>query len=379
MTSYLHSYLSAKLNPRELLLVQLLLRTLQTLQQVRLEQLAQHLPLPILVDSRRRKLQRFFSLPHWTVQTIWWPLLLQRLHQQFQPNSLLYLVIDRTQWGHMNLLVVSLVYRRRGMPIHFQLLGKKGSSNYQEQVTFLEPVVQLLKDYRIVLLGDREFCGVDLAKWLGERRSYIALRLKKNEYIEMPDGEKRQLSQLGLKAGEKRFFTGVKVTESKGFGPINVAAYHKRHYRGRGPKEAWYIMSNLAELDEVLLRYAMRMSIEEMFRDWKRGGYDIEGAKLEGKRFISLMILVSLAYYMAIVEGEKVEHQNSQGYVVRSEEPGRKTRRHSTFSKGISACYLMYLEESYRELVMKYISLIPEKLPFYKRGLRAMRLAAAGS
>ena len=90
MTSYLHSYLSAKLNPRQLLLVQLLLRLLQTLQWVPLEQLAQHLPLPILVDSRRRKLRRFFSLPHLTVQNIWWPLLLQRLHQQFQPHSLLY-------------------------------------------------------------------------------------------------------------------------------------------------------------------------------------------------------------------------------------------------------------------------------------------------
>ncbi len=69
------SLLAPKLSNSEYWLLQLLLKILQCIKDVRLEQLAQKLPLPILMDSRRRKLQRFLSLEHWTVENIWWPII----------------------------------------------------------------------------------------------------------------------------------------------------------------------------------------------------------------------------------------------------------------------------------------------------------------
>ena len=162
----------------------------------------------------------------------------------------------------------------------------------------------------MVLLGNREFCSVDLAKWLGERGAYIALHLKKSEYIELPEQIQIQLSQLGIHAGERQFFGDVKVTKTKGFGPINVAARQKRNDASHITKETGYIMSNLSELEPILTAYSDRMGIEEMFRDWKKGGYNLEGTKLTGKRFISMMILVSLANYISILKGETMQHQN---------------------------------------------------------------------
>lgn len=371
--------LGSKLNPCEFFLVQLLLKLLQTIKDVKLEQLAQKLPLPILMESRRRKLQRFLTLPHWNVPTIWWPILMAWIEQTFKPGAILYLTIDRTQWCTYNLLVVSLFYQHRGIPIHFQSLDKLGSSNYHEQVSFLGPVIELLSDYKVVLLGDREFCGVDLAQWLRERKASIALRLKKNEYIELTGEVKTQLSQLGIRTGERCFFPKVKVTQSKGFGPINVAASNQDHRRANRQPDAWYIMSDLSNLEEVLVAYSYRMGIEEMFRDWKGGGYRLEGTKLTGRRFISLMLLLTLAYYTAILKGERVQHQNIHGYVVRQRESGRRYRRHSAFAIGLSACHLAYLGESFWDLVMEYISFTPKKLPYYKRGVRAMRLAMTGS
>ncbi len=32
--------------------------------------------------------------------------------------------------------------------------------------------------YKVVVLGDREFCSVDLARWLGEQADYFCLRQK---------------------------------------------------------------------------------------------------------------------------------------------------------------------------------------------------------
>ncbi len=236
-------------------------------------------------------------------------------------------------------------------------------------------MLKLLSDQTVILLGDREFCGVDLAKWLGERGAYLSLRLKKNEYIELPEQVKMQLSQLGIQAGERQFFQDVKVTKAKGFGPINVAARKKRNYASNITKETWYIMSNLSDLEPVLTAYSCRMGIEQMFRDWKKGGYNLEGTKLNGQRFISMMVLVSLAYYMAILKGEKMQHQNIHQYIARPKESGRKHRRHSAFAIGLSAYSFSFWGESLWELFEQYISLNPRKLLFYKRGMAAIKLA----
>ena len=50
---------------------------------------------------------------------------------------------------------MSLIYRNRAVPIHIQVLDQLGNSNYDEQTAFLEPVLRLLEDYTVVLLGDR--------------------------------------------------------------------------------------------------------------------------------------------------------------------------------------------------------------------------------
>ena len=262
MNTPYQTLLQSKLSVRDYWLLTVLLQLLQCLRVVKLEQLAQKLPLPILMQSRRRKLQRFLSLKHWTVENIWWPIFLNWLEQKFTHQTTLYLALDRTQWCQTNLFMVSLIYRNRAVPIYFQLLDKLGSSNYDEQISFLAPVLTLLKDYTIVLLGDREFCSVDLAKWLEQRQVSMAVRLKKNEYIELSEQESTPLSELDIQPGERRWLKQVKVTKTKGFGPINVAARHKRNYGSHVTKETWYIMSNMTDMEDVLTAYSYRMGIE---------------------------------------------------------------------------------------------------------------------
>ena len=49
-----------------------------------------------------------------------------------------------------------------------------------------------------MVLGDREFCSVELGKWLSEQEQvYFSLRLKKNEYVELEDQIWFQLKELG--------------------------------------------------------------------------------------------------------------------------------------------------------------------------------------
>jgi len=61
---------------------------------------------------------------------------------------------------------------KRAIPIYFELLSKLGSSN-SLQKTALMKVLPLFKEYKIVVLGDREFCSVTLANWSPWRETSV--------------------------------------------------------------------------------------------------------------------------------------------------------------------------------------------------------------
>jgi hypothetical protein len=60
-------------------------------------------------------------------------------------------------------------------------------------------------------------------------------------------------------------------------------------------------MTNLSGLSAAILAYQKGMGIEEMFRDFKKCGYNLEATQLEGKRLLSLLIIITLAYTEAIL------------------------------------------------------------------------------
>jgi len=59
---------------------------------------------------------------------------------------------------------------------------------------------------------------------------------------------------------------------------------------------ALYILTNRGSLTASIQAYKRRMGIEEMFRDCKSGGYNLEGTGLRGNRLNSMSLGMSLAY-----------------------------------------------------------------------------------
>jgi len=49
-------------------------------------------------------------------------------------------------------------------------------------------VLPLFKKYKIVVLGDREFCSVTLGNWLRGEQAYFCLRLKRDEFVQQEGG-----------------------------------------------------------------------------------------------------------------------------------------------------------------------------------------------
>ncbi len=95
----------------------------------------------LLLTCRRRKLQRFLDIPQLTFEKLWFPIFKRWLNAEFEPTQVLHIAIDRTSWGSINLLMVSLIVDKRALPIYGELLAKLGSSNLAEQSYSTQPSV----------------------------------------------------------------------------------------------------------------------------------------------------------------------------------------------------------------------------------------------
>ena len=75
-------------------------------------------------------------------------------NREFSDSSQLILTINRTPWKNHNIFVIAIIYKKRALPIQWEILLKKGSDNLMEQKALIKPVLHLLKKYKLVVIGD---------------------------------------------------------------------------------------------------------------------------------------------------------------------------------------------------------------------------------
>ncbi len=369
------------LNPSQVETLKILIWLLQVHKQVKIEKLAACLPLPILYESRRKHLQRFLALEQLDIESIWLPLVKYIIEQEFTYKQDLIIAIDRTNWKNNNVLIVSVIWKKRAIPIYWKILDKdKGNSNLGEQKAVISPVLELLKEYKLILIGDREFHGVELANWLDkeyrQKRNldiFFAFRQKYTTYIKQESElEYQQLTSLGMKPGRKIFLSSLKVGKTKGFGDFNLAAYWKRKYKRNKEDEPWYILTNLENIEEVLKVYSTRYGIEALFKDCQTGGYNLEASKASKKRLKNLILLIAISYTLVALKGKYLKNSGRQKYIARLKELQRNTKRHSNHWVGMYGKMWILAWNFCHEWVNNIIKNNSAKASFYQQGLIAM-------
>ncbi len=374
LPTFYQTLLQKYLTQSQLITLKMLVWLLQQQKQVRLERLAATLPLPIQQNSRRRHLQRFLNLDALSVVLLWFPLIEEILKRHSEPGSQLVIVMDRTQWRENNVLMVSAIYKKRALPIFWVLLEKEGSSNLAEQQKVLRPVIRLLRKYKLVVVGDREFHSIELADWLKEKNVSFVLRQKQSTTFREKRRSFQPLSSITIHPGIRQFYTDISLTQKTGFGRFNLAIYWKKKYRGKQEDEAWYLLTNLPDLKTAIKIYSQRFGIEAMFRDCKTGGYNLEGSQASPARLVRLILLIAISLTSAWLAGQRTLLQRQQPYVCRSQEKGRTRKRHSNFWIGLYGQNWIVAFHECQVWVEELIGSIRNKQGFYQRGLRAMSL-----
>jgi hypothetical protein len=374
LPSFYHQILQKYLTPAQLLTLQMLVWLLQSQKQVRIERLAATLQLPILQSSRRRHIQRFLQIKALSILVLWFPIVKEAISRQLKAGSQLVIALDRTQWKEYNVLMVSAIVQKRAFPIFWTLLDKHGASNLAEQQQVLRPVIRLLKRYKLIVVGDREFHSIELAQWLHRQRVSFVLRQKSNTTFTEKKLPFQSLDTLPVKPGIRLFYPKISCTQKKGFSRFNLAAYWKRKYRGQPEDEPWYLLTNLPDLKSAVEVYSKRYGIEAMFKDCKTGGYNLEGCQASPDKLIALMILIALAITSAWLQGKRTKLQGQEKYVCRLQETGRTRKRHSNFWIGLYGSNWLIAVDSCQEWVESMLSLVRNKKSFYQKGLRAIKL-----
>ena len=385
--------LRAHLSAAQYLTLQLLLLLLQVHRQVKLSTLASVFPQPIHDQSRKRNLQRFLVLPQLSVKLLWFPLLKywirqrqtgqrmnraqrRRLRKLKSPTLGYWLVaIDRTQWRERNVFMVSLVWGHHALPLYWDVLPQRGNSDLKTQKRLLKAVLPLFKNYPVLVLGDREFHSPKLAAWLDAKGFAFVLRQKKDLHFRAPgETEYQVVKDLDIRPGMRQFYPAVACNKGDGLGPFNLAVYWQRRYRGQGPKAPWYILTNLSDVKQVMAIYRCRWGIEQLFKDCKTGGYNLEDTRVNNQRFLALVLLIALAYTLATFHGQRLRQLRVDHYAGRLQEHPDKTLRQSDFGLGLYGQRWIYSMKLWHHWAFQLMALKPHKRYFFQRGLQALSL-----
>jgi hypothetical protein len=175
------------------------------------------------------------------------------------------------------------------------------------------------------------------------------------------------------------YFQGVRVRKTRPIVGFDIACKWKRDSGGIKVKDAWFILIDLGSLPVAIAAYKKRMEIEEMFRDCKTGGYNIEGTGLSGDRLIKMILLMALAYLEAIFHGTEIQKMQVQKYVSRRKDQDYKYRRRSIFGVGLDGEQWVNYLEQYSLYVQELMRLTRNKRRFYQQGIQAATLIRSSS
>lgn len=177
--------------------------------------------------------------------------------------------IDRVQIKRrQNVLMLSVAYRKRAVPLAWICLPHAGNSRYSQGVELLDYLETLLAaDQTVILLADREFGSVDRLRYVVKKGWQYAVRLKGNvEYYDPAWGQPFDwltLHAIAPACGTRYSLTDIKIVMSALFATHLACAW------ALDSDEPWFIATNLPQPIQALKEYRRRFGCEELFSDLK--------------------------------------------------------------------------------------------------------------
>jgi hypothetical protein len=311
---------------------------------VHLSRIAAKIPGAATLLSTTRRLSRLLDNAAVRVRP-WYAPIVRTLLQRAARSGEIRLLVDgsKVSGGHQ-LLIVSLAYGRRALPLVWTWVRcPRGHSTAWKQRVLLGYVQRLVPPgARVLVVGDSEFGAIEVIQQLEAWGWFYVLRQKGSHLVDVTAatltgpalpaveaaanaaaleltqggtaGTWRSLSSLIEKPGQRRWGTGVRLTAQHAH-RTNLLLHWQP-----GESEPWLLATNLESAHAAWIGYRRRMWIEAMFGDFKGHGFDLESTHLRHvRRLARLVLAVALLYLWLVVYGAAVIQRGLRPLVDRAD------------------------------------------------------------
>jgi hypothetical protein len=268
------------------------------------------------LPSRIQRLARFLKSARLQVRPSYAPMAKTLLQDLARTLGEIRLIADGSRVAfHHQLLLISVAYRRRAVPIAWTWIPcKRGHSSAWRQLALLAYVYSLLPSgVPVSLVGDAEFGAAEVQDQVEAWGWTFVLRQKANHQVRRgPSDAWQDFGRLVSKPGQMVWWPNAHLT-AKHNRRVNLLAYWQV-----GEKEPWLLATNLATLSDTVRTYRRRMWTEELFGDLKGHGFDLESTHLlHVERLSRLTLFVILLYVWMLWVGVRTIKRGDRHWVDR--------------------------------------------------------------
>lgn len=273
--------------------------------------IARAMPRDTTALAKEQRLRRWLDHARVTQATHSHPLVQQALHGL--RGQRVHVLLDRVLLRNQHtILVVSVGFRRRSIPLVWCALPHRGSSNLQEQQALMQTAVALLPpDVRICVHGESAFRSQELFTWVRAQGDDAMLGIRGQTWVyerAEPHADGQPLAERVAPLppqtawGRKRphrpspvtCLAQVSLGQEARLGPVNVIAWRERDDDGTVALHA--VMTNLPATAQTKAAGKRRMWIETVFRDWQSGGFHLDACGLtDTDRVVRLRLVLAIA------------------------------------------------------------------------------------
>ncbi len=300
LKKFINNLLTAKLHGHSRKTLVIITHALLNVKRAVLSELAREMVLPITFKHRLRRIWRFLAKTTFDYQTSSQALCSWILNN-LKDRKYLEIILDWTQIRQDHVLVFSIPYHRRSIPLYWLVAPPDNFSPHQlERQALLYFIRSIPSDLqrKLVFVADRGFGNVEFFRFLQALGLKFVIRVCGKVWIKVK-GYQGCLNQVPLSGRKIKWLSGVFYHKSR---PLRLSLVLKDHR-----SDPWYLASNLTQSVEILTIYRRRMTIEEGFRDLK-DGLLFKRLRLSTAEKVGKMLLVGvLAYLFVLIIGSQAE------------------------------------------------------------------------
>lgn len=233
-----------------------------------------------------------------------------------------FVVLDTTSvGGRLYFVRLALCHASRALPLAWRTYeGRSATIGFGDYQPLLEAADRLLpRRLERVLVADRGFQHVRLARWALEHGWRLRLRVKGSLGITFPDGTGGRISERRRCLGAVRCIDTVSIGAQR-VGPFGLMLTWPRY----GKDRVLHVLSDDPPTERTLWEFERREAVEAAFRDDKSAGFQLERSRIrDPHRLEQLLGALALAQLFLKSIGTRVLLDDRRGEVdAHYDEPG---------------------------------------------------------